>query len=222
MVLHLRPSAVLVTLLVAIAFLAVAGRWAGDVRQLAPASVFRREELQLFDLSCENNVPTWFSSVQLFVSGALAFLLGGCATRHRRHWWLLAATLVGVSLVEDASLFEHALAWLSHFGGSVPFGLWRVAALAIAAVAAIVFAPLVGTLHPRHAALVLVATGLFTIGHFGFAALGGWIGQHHGTHVPAFVWARVAEETSKLLGEALGLVALLAESRRRGVAWRFA
>lgn len=71
------------------------------------------EFTRLFLLSGEANVPTWFSSVLLFSAAAL---VGGAEERERRrgerrylrHWWVLAAGLLYISLDEVAQIHELA------------------------------------------------------------------------------------------------------------------
>lgn len=68
---------------------------------------------KLFDVNVENNVPTWFSSISLFLCAA-ALWLTGRLTRLRRdpntpYWWGIAAVFVMMSLDEVATMHEKLL-----------------------------------------------------------------------------------------------------------------
>jgi hypothetical protein len=217
MTLHLRPGLIVAALVLLVAVLSLAGWWAGSERNLAPAPGWFAAQLSLFDLACENNVPTWFSSALLMAAGAVAFVLGAGTGRNRGRWWLLAATLAGISLAEDASLLERSLAVYQHVDGfGLPFASWRWIAVGGACLVAVWFVPLLGTLSPRRALLAIGAALLFCVGHWAFAWWGGSLAGIHGGHVAGVVLARVAEETSKLLGETAGIAVLLGELQARG------
>lgn len=217
MTLHLRPAPVIAFLLTSVLALALAGGWAGIERNLMPSPGWLAEQLSLFDLASENNVPTWFSAALLLASSVLALLLGAGSTRHRARWWFLALTLVGISLAEDASLLERSIDVFSRVKGfGLPIGTWRWAAVGVAFVLAAGFTPLIATLSVRGGLLAISAALLFCVGHWAFAWLGGSLAWQYGPHVASVVGARVAEETSKMLGEALGFAALLQELQARG------
>lgn len=223
MTLHLRTRPLLVSLLLVIFALAAAGALAGWSTWLAPAPRFHGLE-PVFDLAAENNVPTWFSTVLLT---GTALMIALVAMRARRsgepdawRWWALAVGVGFVSLLEDASLFERAIAFGSAGGRfEAPPWFWRSAGLAVVACAALVYAPLLAGRPRGRAALFALSAVVMLGGHAAFARLGGWMFWHGGVHQSGFVFARVAEETCKMLGTAMLLAATLSELRARG-AWR--
>ncbi|TFH41089.1 MAG: hypothetical protein E4H01_15480, partial [Lysobacterales bacterium] len=68
---------------------------------------------RLFKLDAEMNVPTWFSTVQLFLASMLAFMiyldrrLDG--TRYVAHWSGLGFIMLYISLDEAISLHEKSV-----------------------------------------------------------------------------------------------------------------
>ena len=223
MTLHLRTRPMLVSLFVTILALAVAGALAGWSTWLAPSPRFHGLE-PVFDLAGENNVPTWFSTVLLSgtaIAIALVAMRAGRAGEPDAttawRWWALAVGVAFISLLEDASLFERAIAFTSagrRF--EVPQWFWRAAGLAVVACAAFVYAPLLAGRPRGRAALFALSAVVMLGGHAAFARLGGWMFWHGGVHQAGFVFARVAEETCKMLGTVMLLSATLSELRAGG------
>ena len=109
------------------AVLAVAGLIAAWYQ---PGGTWRAE---LFDLNAEGNVPTWYSSAQLFVAALLAF---ACRSQGRSSgagsswaWSLVGVSLLYVSVDEVARLHEeigyHLRDWLE-FDGALGYAAWVV------------------------------------------------------------------------------------------------
>lgn len=112
MSLHLPMRALVLVLAAGVLLLAAAGLLAGWSMFLAPHPFLHGWE-GLFDLAAENNLPTWYSTVLL---GTLALLFAVHAARssrlrdgHAWRWGAFAAATLGVSVLEDASLFERTL-----------------------------------------------------------------------------------------------------------------
>ncbi len=96
----------------------------------------------LFNLEAEKNVPTLFSSLQLFIA---AILLGICAAQHKliqgeyfRNWAGLSAIFVFLAFDESASIHEKTLSitrelfgtsGLLYYSWIIPFGVFAVIVL---------------------------------------------------------------------------------------------
>lgn len=95
-----------------------------------------------FYVDKENNVPTWFSSIQILFAAALTALVAVHAYSRgdafRRHWAVLAVILVFLSLDEVASLHERTMGPLQRLLGHVPHGAfaptWLILGIAFVAV----------------------------------------------------------------------------------------
>ncbi|MBI5167940.1 MAG: hypothetical protein HZA61_00485 [Candidatus Eisenbacteria bacterium] len=223
MTLHLRTRPILITLVGTIFVLAILGALAGWSTWLAPSPRFHGLE-PVFDLAGENNVPTWFSTVLLTGAAITISLVAWRAGRvgdpeapNVWRWWALAVGVAFISLLEDASLFERAIAFTAagrRF--EVPQWFWRTAGLAVVTSAAFVYAPLLVGRPRGRAALFALSAVVMLGGHAAFARLGGWMFWHGGVHQAGFVFARVAEETCKMLGTVMLLSATLSELREGG------
>ena len=96
----------------------------------------------LFNLEAEKNVPTVFSSLQLFIA---AILLSICAAQHKlihgeyfRHWAGLSAIFIFLAFDESASIHEKTLSitrelfgtsGLLYYSWIIPFGIFAVIVL---------------------------------------------------------------------------------------------
>jgi len=114
---------------------------------------------QLFDVDEENNIPTWFSSANLMLAGALTLMLATGKwqqrDRWRTHWMALGWGFLLLSLDEMAGLHESL--------NVVTEASWAVYALPVILVLAIVFCRFLYFLPVRTASL-FVLSGLIFLG----------------------------------------------------------
>src|SRR5690606_21509831 len=114
------PGPLRAPLWIATAAVALAGLAAevGEYRFAAPEPL-----VELFSLSYEANVPTWYATVLLFACSALlATIARAESITHRTSWSALAAIFAYMSLDEAIQIHEH-LAWLvPPLGGVLHFG----------------------------------------------------------------------------------------------------
>ena len=105
--------------------------------------IYLKGFVPLFSLENEKNIPTLFSSLQLFFA---AVLLAICAAQHKidqgnyfRHWVGLAAIFVFLSFDESAALHEKTLnltrdsfgtSGLLYYSWIIPFGIFALVVLA--------------------------------------------------------------------------------------------
>jgi hypothetical protein len=214
MTLQIRSGTIVRGALLTVAILGGLGGLAQAARMLwGHARVFGL--VDLFDLSGENNVPTWFSTILLMLSAlALGPVAASAHSRREPHAWrwaLLAVLLLLVSLAEDASLLERAMRATSPDGGALalPRSFWPTLATLLFIGLATVVLPLWRAV-PRQVALqMLLAAVLFVGGHTAFSHLGGALASQGRVLSLAFVAARVLEETCKMAGTAIFLGAAL-------------
>lgn len=129
--------------------------------------------IDFFYVDLENNLPTWYQSVNFLLA---AFLLGmlfrsarRMSERFARHWGLLALGFVYLSLDEMASLHERLINPLQRIiqpsGAWAP--TWVIVGLIGAAVAAVYFLPFILHLPHRAKLQAIAAAGLFLGGAIG-------------------------------------------------------
>lgn len=114
---------------------------------------------QLFDVDEENNIPTWFSSANLMLTGAMTLLLAAGKWRQRDRWrgyWvLLGSGFLVLSLDEMAGLHESV--------NVVTEASWAIYALPLILVLALVFLRFLYNL-PARTATLFVLSGLVFLG----------------------------------------------------------
>ncbi|MBC52537.1 MAG: hypothetical protein CMQ34_01745 [Gammaproteobacteria bacterium] len=114
---------------------------------------------QLFDVDEENNIPTWFSSANLMLTGAMTLLLAAGKwqqrDRWRAHWMLLGWGFVLLSMDEMAGLHESV--------NVVTEASWAVYALPLVLVLALVFLRFLYNL-PGRTAAIFILSGLIFLG----------------------------------------------------------
>lgn len=133
---------------------------------------------RLFKLDAEMNVPTWFSTVQLFLASMLAFMiyldrrLDG--TRYVAHWSGLGFIMLYISLDEAISLHEKSVEPIREFlgvAGYLYFSWVILGALAVAAVA-LIYVSFLRSLPKRTAVLIFFAGTISVAGALGLELVG--------------------------------------------------
>jgi hypothetical protein len=162
--------------------------------------------VELFSLSFESNVPTWYSSSLLFTCALALLAIARTARTHRRHWAGLAAGFFYMSLDEAIELHEH-LGGLFGTGGALYFDWVIPAAIIVAGVAAL-YVPFLRDL-PPHRRRAFVLAGLLYVG--GAVAMElplGWWTERAGVENATYALIDWVEETLEIAGASLFLVAL--------------
>jgi len=118
---------------------------------------------QLFDVDEENNIPTWFSSANLMLTGAMTLLLAAGKwqqrDRWRLHWMLLGSGFLLLSLDEMAGLHESL--------NVVTEASWAIYALPLVLVLILVFLRFLNHLPGRTASLFILSGVVFLGGAVG-------------------------------------------------------
>ena len=161
----------------------------------------------LVHLDREHNLPTLFSTIQLFSAGSLAWFVGGreAVFSMRWLWRFLGAGLCWIAIDEAVGIHELAneldigrLHEISYFRFA-----WVVPAFAVVAVCAAVLLKLLLVL-PRQTAAMLVVSGLiFIAGSLGMEMLSAPYYQPYGQEGWTYTMCYTLEETLEMLGPAL-------------------
>ena len=166
--------------------------------------------VELFSLSYEENVPTWYVSV------LLAFCALGClalrSQRGERRWTVLAVLFLYVSLDEAVQIHEHAAFFATR---GVLYFSWVIPAAAVVALLAIWLGPWILRLpDPLRRRLVLSAV-LYVGGALGMELPLGWWTDHHGDDNLGYGLIDWVEETLELSGASVFLLSVWAHAEAR-------
>ena len=84
--------------------------------------------LRFFDLNGERTVPAWYSTVLLFLSAIISWIIARyhqlSGARFTLHWYLLAAIFVYLSMDENLSIHEKTIKPIRNFLGVSGFLYW--------------------------------------------------------------------------------------------------
>ena len=170
----------------------------------------------LVNLEFEGNLPTWYSSTLLFGCAALLAViawvrLAGRAP-YRRHWALLAAIFLYLSIDESAVIHEMinpipAEAFAP--GGGFPFP-WVLPFGALVVAFAVGYLGFLGHLPARFRTRFVAAGAIYVGGALGTELpIGFWYAAHGGDNL-AYGLMNVAQESLEILGATIFCSALLA------------
>jgi hypothetical protein len=214
--LYIRPALVAGTLsLWAITLTLVS--LAGQLMRLWMGEKAPMQWVRAFNVDGEGNVPTWSSSVTLFLAAGLLALCAFAARLYGAgyvvHWLALSAIFVLLSLDELMRLHEqlrspHAAALLPDvFAQS-----WLPAGIIVIAVVGLAFVPFLSAL-PRRTALLLVIAGTVYVvpGAVGGEAVSWLLGYHtdRASRDLTYVLLATGEELAEMLGVVLLVYATL-------------
>jgi hypothetical protein len=197
-------------LFVTMALVAFAGL-ASEVLKSALKLSGKRGLVPMFSLSYEQNVPTWYSSALLLVCASLLAVIAVGARQKKagyvRHWWLLAAAFLYISLDETACIHEEASRWFN-LGGVLYFG-WVIPAGILVLVLGVSYLRFLGHL-PRRTRVQFIVAGLIYVSGALLLELplGYWTEREGSDN---FVYAAIdwVEESLEMLGVSLFLLSLL-------------
>lgn len=176
-----------------------------------------------FFVDRENNVPTWFSTILLFLCAILLAVIAAArhaaGDRFARHWTVLAGGFVLMSLDEAAGIHElliQPMRQTLEAGGAFYFS-WIIAGMGLVALLGLYFLRFVIELEVRWRRLFLAAAALYLGGALGLEMVGGaWV-DARGFDNFTYTLIALAEETLEMLGASLfvyGLLAFIAAERR--------
>lgn len=190
----------------------------------------------LTDLDAEGGIPAWYSSMLLLACAAALWTVGGDVrgdlrdlrgdvrgvagqSRWSRHWRLLGAGFVVLSLDEAVSLHEDVgfklRETLALDGGLLHFS-WVLVAIPLVVVVALLLIPFLRSL-PRRTALAFLVSGVVYVGGaVGAEIVAAAVIAEVGRDSAAYLVASTLEEVAELLGLTLFLAAV-ADHRLRHV-----
>ena len=161
--------------------------------------------VELFSLSYEANVPTWYATVLLFSCAATLAGHANAADLDRPRWWLLAAAFAYISLDEAIEIHEHAGFFETH---GVLYFSWIIPAAGVVLGLGLFYLPFLRRLPPPTRVRFVVAGVVFVAGALGMELPLGWWTEAHGDDTLGYGLIDWVEETLELIGASLFLRAL--------------
>ncbi|MBA3525033.1 MAG: hypothetical protein H0T85_10905 [Geodermatophilaceae bacterium] len=173
---------------------------------------------QYFDVSREQNLPTWVNVVVLVLAAVASTLAAALArvagSRAALPWAGFAVVVAGLSLDDMTSLHERLDGFGRRIGGGsgLTYAAWLVPGLAFAAVVVIAVVLLVRRVDRTTRRLLLSGLFLLLVGAFALESLGNAVLEQRGFS-REYALLVLAEETLETLGAWLLLAAPLAALR---------
>jgi len=214
-VLQLRPRRVLIAMLAVLVFLAAMHASLLVVPWLVSAHHPLWGLPRLFDLAGEGNLAAYWSTACLLFGAALLALVA-VETRRLgrpfvRHWFVLAAAFLFLSLDEAAQIHEGVIAriWVEHFGRGhgIFYYVWYLPILPVVAIAFLLYLPFLRHLERRFLLRVVAAGALYLGGAVGGDMVESWIVD--AGRSDATVATQLVEESLEIGGATLFDYALL-------------
>jgi hypothetical protein len=195
----LDPVALRRRLLLATGVVAVAG--------LTVEVAHAESVVELFSLSYEHNVPTYFSTALLLACAVAASVIAIARPPLRWHWW-------GISLVAGWIALDEALELHEHLGGQfdtsgVLYFDWVIPATTIILALALVYVPFVRALAAPTRMRLVIAAAVYIGGGLVMELPLGWWTESHGMDGLGYALIDWVEETMEMVGAVLALVALV-------------
>ncbi|MBM3753186.1 MAG: hypothetical protein FJW38_04315 [Acidobacteria bacterium] len=180
--------------------------------------------IRLFDLDQENNIPSYFSAILLFLAflftAIVAFVKARRKDRFRFHWATLGILVLGASVDEAASIHEILTETTRELLGADGVGYlyfaWVVPGMIFVTLAAILFSRFVYHLPGPIRSQMVTAGIVFLGGAVGVEMLGGEHFELWGPRNFTFAAYCAAEESMEMAGVLLYIRAILAQLRMSG------
>ncbi len=172
---------------------------------------YETELVDVFSLSQERNLPTWYSSMLLLACAALLAAMGAGARQARApfatHWFALGGIFAYISIDESAS-FHERLNPVVDLHGVLYFG-WIVPVAALLLALAVVSVPFLRHLHRTVRRRFVIAGAIYVGGALLIELPLGWWTERAGDHNLVYALLDFVEESMEILGATLFFLALL-------------
>lgn len=161
------------------------------------------EWVSMFDLNTESNIPTWFSSMTLFIGGLLFFSLAHFDEIDRTKWLVLGGILTYISMDEASRLHERLDPIVrEHLGiseGIFYFG-WVVVAVPVILLFALIFARFFFRIDKSVRYIFLLAGIVYISGGLGMEMISGLYMSEHGIADKTYALLSLLEESLEISG----------------------
>lgn len=213
---RIRVERVLKVLLCIVATLIVTGTAANFVTYHVVTPEHKIAKLMnRFDINFEPSIPAWYSACALLASSALLSITGLAKMhekdRYYKHWLVLAAIFMGLSIDEAARFHEmiHTVIISRVEVHGMLYFPWVVPALIFVGIVALCYIPFLLHIDRRTAKLFLVAGAIYVMGAVGMEIIAGPFAEKYGTASTPHEICEAIEETLEMLGIVAFIYALL-------------
>lgn len=171
---------------------------------------------QFFALSTETAIPTWFSSVLLFLCATLLFCIwcikANIKARYRYHWLGLSTVFLLFSIDEVAAIHEKLGKqivgnFVSETGGLFYYS-WVISGIVFVAIFGLAYLKFLRDLPEQTRWLFLLSAGLFISGALGAEMLSAQQYEQSGWSLAHILWYSI-EEGLEMCGTSLFLYSIL-------------
>ena len=181
-----------------------------------------KRALRLFDVNKEANLPAWFSCSVLLGSSMVLWDIAreksAVRDRYARHWWVLSAVFLYLSLDELISLHEATSAMIRDaFDLSEEGALsqaWILLAAPLVLLFALAYTRFLFHLPARVRYLMVAAGCTYVAGALGMEVPGAYVRGVYGSDTMAYAVITTIEETLEMLGAVIFLYAVAAYAER--------
>ncbi len=168
---------------------------------------------QMFSLSHEENLPTWYSTSLILLCGALLAAIAvlvkrGGGGRWSIYWWVLSAIFCFISFDEMIMIHEYSHRLVETGGGLLYFD-WVVPAAAVVGIVGLAYIPFLFHLPAATRTQFVVAGCIYVCGAMVLELPLGWWLDNYGDDSLGYGIIDFIEETMEILGMTLFFCALL-------------
>jgi len=171
--------------------------------------------VRLFSLDKEANIPTWYSSLLLFIASITLTIISLLASKrgepYFRHWAFLALIFLGLSMDETAIIHEMLVKPMKmafHTTGFLYYG-WVIPGALFSMAIAFAYRKFLFALASSTRIQIIIAGAIYVLGALVFESIGGKVAQTTGESGFAYNALTTLEEASEMLGVIVFIFALL-------------
>lgn len=215
MIIKINPTKILKILLLIIIFLILASTAVQISKYLfSHSNVFGL--YRLFSLDDEGNVPTWYSSITLFVCSLLLAIIAYSKKKEKDlyllHWSLLSIIFIFLSIDESACIHELVMIHIKSYidlSGIFYFS-WVIIGIPLVLIFIVLFRKFVIDLPIKNRFQFILSGILFLSGALGMELIDGWyLASIDGTVNFTYMMLTTLEETLEMVGSAVFIYSLL-------------
>jgi len=171
----------------------------------------------LFNFDTESNVPTWYSSVALFMCslllGIIAYQKKIEMDRYRSYWIALSLIFLYLSIDEASQIHEESMKLIGLFpqlnSGGIFYFSWTIIGIPLVSIFILFYIKFLINLPAKTRFLFLISGVLYVGGALGMELIDGWYASINGKQNLMYAMMTTLEETLEMLGVALFFYSLL-------------
>lgn len=193
-----------------------------EVLLLGSDNVLLIDALNLFSVNLEESLPTWYSTILLFVASSMLFIIFLAKFRtheaFRWHWLVLAIGFMYLSIDEGAAIHEifvDPIQSTFDVTGFFAFG-WQVVAIPAVLIVVMLYSRFMLHLPRRTLSLVIVSASFYLGGALIVEGMSANLWDNYGGPSMPYLALATIEETFEMLGAVLFIYTLLDYMEKAG------